>query len=511
MTIMEAKQYKELEARVTGARYLLDPLANLIAPLIDLRAMIGAAGLMPLSITAAALDHPFLRRALDAVSDGTEPAEIAAMGLEEAARQSANGEKERVLFLAFACILLQTSTPDLRGELELFLRRKAGLRSLANLLEAVYLPHQVLRRDGQDLTLEKVLELGSSHDALGWCLAGLKSQELENLDTACDTSRRVRETCLRLHPFAASFQDFLSSPEVDRMEPSDLLGVLRFGFLAGADMVAAFHALSSAHQAGRAGPFSTFLLGMLHLYHLEDIPYEPVLSFRCILESAKGGLPIASVWAAAFCESRRPPAFPGTAVPREVSGGEVFSQGEIDHLLDAISIEGPTEPPPAWYKPDLAERFRLAAGFCWLGTGLESRARRSLEAGETKTVWDCLRRGAVFQEGWALSAVAGAWAGIARGVASTCPGSVAALRSFTVTQAAARVIVALFAANSPDEEFLPGLAERLETGKDLPRDPALAAAIRKELGKTRAETTLDGSLDQAEINQLLGKVAGGES
>ena len=97
------------------------------------------AGLLGISEAAARLDHPFLRQALAAVVDGTEPVEVVAAGLEEAGRQPGPGEKERALFLAFSCLLLQTAASDLEGEL---LRARMGWDPFA--LET--LPHQALRR-----------------------------------------------------------------------------------------------------------------------------------------------------------------------------------------------------------------------------------------------------------------------------------------------------------------------------------------------------------------------------
>ncbi|HRY79138.1 MAG TPA: hypothetical protein P5313_01850 [Spirochaetia bacterium] len=500
------------------------PLPVLLKPLGALKSEAERSGLLVIEDLARVIDHPVLGNLLSLAVDGMSPGDLAAFGLGAAVGKD-SGEATRILLFTFFAVLLQTASRDTESELRSFLERKSPCRSIADALIRGTMPLHYERLLGGKPGLREIVEGAGASDAHSLYIGGLLSLGLPDLGEAVDLLDRFRSAYGRIHPFQWAFQDYLSTLEVEKGGTEGLLGVLRFGFLAGPAMSESFHLLSRVRDTGRAGPFTNFLLGMLHLYREESVPYDAEKAFALVLDSADQGSALGAEWKAGFLGSRQTPAFPGNAVPRSIRGTEVFSAGEIDLLLAAFGDPGAGENPavPAWYDPERAAEDLLGPSPGWSGLCLRARAVRAAAAGTTDEAWGFVRRCAVLGESWAVATVVGAWSGSTLGLFAPKEDGLSGglvipsgLSASSLVKAIrgdrrSRPIVVLAARHPLHRTDAAALAERLEGG-GAPRDPELQTLLRTELDKAEAaDRNAPGAMTQAEIDELLGNTPRVES
>lgn len=500
------------------------PLPALLKPLGAIKSEAERSGLLVIEDLARAIDHPVLGSLLSLAVDGMSPGDLAAFGLGAAVGKDA-GEATRILLFTLFAVLLQTASRDTEFELRSFLERKSPCRSIADALIRGTMPLHHERLLGRKPGLREIVEAAGAADAHSLYIGGLLSLGLPDLGEAVDLLDRFHSAYGRIHPFQWAFQDYLSTPEVERGGTEGLLGALRFGFLAGPAMPESFQLLSQVRNSGRSGPFTDFLLGMLRLYREESVPYDAEKSFALVSDSANRGSALGAEWKARFLGSREIPAFPGNAVPRSIRGTEVFSAGEIDLLLTAFGdpAERPTPSVPARYDPERAAEDLLGPSPGWSGLCLRARSVRAAGAGNTEEAWGFVRRCAVLGESWAVATVVGAWSGSTRGlfalredglsgglVIPSGP-SASSLVEAIRGDRSSRPIVVLAARHPLLRTDAATLAERLEGG-GAPRDPELQTLLRTELDKAEAaDRNASGSMTQAEIDELLGNTPRAES
>ncbi len=306
--------------------------------------------------------------------------------------------------------------------------------------------------------------------------AGLKALALEDPEEACRLLRLVHR--IRLHPFAWAFEDYLSSREPSLYGPEDLQGVLCFGFRSKPDMPRCFALLSAARDAGRAGPFAIFLLGMLHLYHLEGVPYEPREAFGLIREAAGSGLRIALAWTARFCQNRRAPFFPARAIPRSIRGDQELSVEEIDGILGALSPAEQTDT-PEWYDPEEGARIVSLHDVGWDGPALRHKAEWEINHGDPRTSLQCIHRGIVLDEAWAFAAFSAGFVGSVDSLFRVEPSKLASLRELLTRGASYRSILPLARRYEGCRAYVMEAADLLDAGNGVQRDAAAAGMIRR--------------------------------
>jgi hypothetical protein len=497
---------KSLQERIRGFAYSAAPMEQLIPIFCDIQELAKSVGLLALSFEIEFIDDRALARSLARIIDGCETAEVAATALEHCSSLDAPPMQQRELFIACFCVLLQDALPRLEQRLREFLRQKNPAASIVRLLGELHMPHtHRLRTRLRESPVSKtryldIIDRDAPWDALAYYGAGLEAVALVGLDASFNVLSSVH--AMRFHPFAWAFQDYLESSEPDHSKPADLLGVLRFGFLASPDMPACYRLLAAAHERRRAGPFATFLLGMLHLYHLEDLPYLPERALRLVSEAAAAGLPIAVAWGSRFYLETRPPFFPTEAIPRRIQGSEALSQDEIGELLLAISPGEKGDRAP-WRDEERRYRMVDEAAVSWDWFVLHEKAGRSLARGDVQTCWTCLERGVVLNEPWARATIAAALASVPGGLLRACPSRVAGLRDFALGGTAWRPTLLLAVHDSLCTEYLKSVAQMLITGEGLPRDQELGERIIAELSSRKAGRGASGEMTQEEIDQLL--------
>lgn len=493
------------------------PLPDLLKPLTTLKSEAERGGLLAIGDLARHIDHPVLRCLLSLAVDGMILGDLAAFGLEAAVGKGAD-EQARILLFTLFSVLLQGNMDNAEAELARFLDTASPCRSLADALMRAYMILHRERIRGREAGLREILERAYTTDAHSLYRGGLLALETPDPREASEILDRFRTAYESIHPFQWAFQDYLSTSEVERGGVEGLLGVLRFGFLAGPSMPSSFSLLSRVRDSGRAGPFSSFLLGMLHLYREESVPFDPEKAYVLFTESADRGSALGAEWRARFLGSRESPAFPGNAVPRSVRGTEVFSSGEIDQLLSAFGdpAEGPTPAVPAWYDPKKATEVLLTQAPGWSGLCLRARAVQTAAAGSAGEARTLVLRGAVLGESWAVATVVGAWSGSSRGLFAPREGGlsgglvlppgpltkelIAAIRG----DRRSRPILVLAVRHPLHRTDAAALVEHLEGGGE-PRDPDLTSLLRTELDRAEAaDRNASGAMTQAEIDELLG-------
>ena len=231
------------------------PLPALLKPLGTLKSEAERSGLLVIEDLARAIDHPVLGSLLSLAVDGMSPGDLAAFGLGAAVGKD-SGEATRILLFTFFAVLLQTASRDTESELRSFLERISPCRSIADALIRGTMPLHHERLLGGKPGLREIVEAAGAADAHSLYIGGLLSLGLPDLGEAVDLLDRFRSAYGRIHPFQWAFQDYLSTPEVERGGTEGLLGVLRFGFLAGPSMPESFQLLSRVRDTGRAGPFT---------------------------------------------------------------------------------------------------------------------------------------------------------------------------------------------------------------------------------------------------------------
>jgi hypothetical protein len=497
---------KSLQERIRSFAYSAAPLEELIPIFCIIQELAKSVGLLALSVEIEFIDHQFLARSLARIIDGCETAEVAAAALENCSAIDAPSMHQKVLFNAYFCILLQDASSDMKGRLREFLRQENPAAAILRRLGELHMPHshklraRLRESAGSEAKFLKIIDREAHWDALAYYGAGLEAFTLDELDASYNVLSNVH--AMRIHPFAWAFQDFLESSEPDHSKPADLLGILRFGFFAEPDIPACYRLLAAAHESGRAGPFATFLLGMLHLYHLEDLPYLPERALSLVSEAAGAGLPIAVAWASRFYLESRPPFFPTGAIPKRIQGSEALSQDEIGELLFAIS-PGEKEDRAPWRDEDRGSRMVDEAGPCWDWFLLYTKAERSLDRGDVQTCWKRLERGVVLNESWACITIVAAIAGAAGGLLHAYPSRLAELRDFALRQKAWRTSLLLALHDSLCSEHLESVAQMLITGQGLPLDQEPGERIIAELSSQKAGRRATGEMTQEEIDQLL--------
>jgi hypothetical protein len=497
------------------------PLGSLLGPLGALSSEARRSGLLSVEALSSGIDHPVLRSLLFVAINGMSPGDLVAFGLGAAIGKDA-AEATRILFFTRFAVSLQSGDEAAEAELLRFLARNSPCRCLADALMITTMPLHWKRLQGREPELAELIGCARASDAQGLFIGGLLTLGVPNLDEAVELLARFRSAYETIHPFQWAFQDYLSTQEVERCGVEGLLGVLRFGFLAGPDMPESFRRLATLRDSGPAGPFSSFLLGMLHLYHEESVPYDPEKAFALFSESADQGSALGAEWRARFLESREPPAFPGGAVPRSVRGTEVFSGGEIANLISAFSSpeDGTTPAAPGWYDPGKVSATLLRQAPGWSAYCLRSHASRAASQNDAAKSWDYIMRGAVLQENWAVATVVGAWTGLPVGLfeapeegflprAQGLSGpSAEALRTRIRADRRSHPLLVLAANPHAYREGLAVLAERLAVGSGVPRSPELAARLKAELeAAERRDRAGSGELSQADIDLLLGQNA----
>ncbi len=267
-------------------------------------------------------------------------------------------------------------------------------------------------------------------------------------------------------------------------------------------MPVCYRLLTGAYQSGEAGPFATFLLGMLHLYHLEGLPYLPDRALRLVSEAAEGGLSIAVAWTSRFYIEKRPPFFPTGAIPRRIQGSEALSQDEIGELLFAVSPGEKIDRAP-WRDEERGSRIADEAEPGWDGFLLATKAERSLARGDVATCWTYLERGVVLNEQWARTTIVAALAGAPGGLLHECPSPIAELRDFALRKSSSRTTLLLALRDSRCSEYLESVAQMLITGEGLPRNRALGERIAAGLAFKNVGRRATGEMTQQEIDALL--------
>lgn len=494
------------------------PLHKLLGPLVALKTEAERCGLLAVGGLVQHVDHPVLGSLLSRAVDGMTLGELAAAGLEASIGKSADEQARILLFTQFA-VLLQGNMDTAKAELQHFIDSSSPCRSLADTLIRAYMPLHQERLHGREAVLQEILDKAYTTDAHSLYRGGLLAVEASDPGEAAELLDRFRAAYQSIHPFQWAFQDYLSTPEVERCGVEGLLGVLRFGFLAEASIPASFRLLSYVRDTGRAGAFIYFLLGMLYLYREEAVPYDPEKAFSLFSESADRGSALGAEWKARFLTAREIPAFPGNAVPRFVRGNEVFSSGEIGLLLSAFGspAEGAMPTVSAWYDPDRAAAALLGPAPGWSVSCLRVRAIQAAAVGKAFEARDYLLRGAVVVNPWALGTVVGAWCDSAKGLfapredGDPCgyilpPGPAAtALRTAIRDDKRFRPMLVLAAGSPWWREELAGLADRLEAEARPQKDADLAALLRRELERHHTQTRSgSGEMTQAEIDELLG-------
>ncbi len=487
-------------------RFATEPLPTLLGPLLALKSMVETQGLLAMDAIVPRIDHPVFRNLLSEASEGLPPVRLIVLGLEAAVATASADEKTRIGLFTLFSLLLQSADKDAESLLRRCMQGTSPLRAIAETLIKIYTPFHWKRLQGLESELQDVVNSGCSGDAHTLYDGALVVLGLDELDNAIESLDWFRSRFGQLHPFLWAFQNYLETQEVERAGEEGLLGAIGFGFLSQADMPAAFKALTELRVSGRLGPFTAFLLGMLYLYHEESVPYDPKTAFLLFKAAAGKGLPLAAEWYAKFLESSEVPAFPGRAVPSEVSGGEVFSADELTQLLGAISPpDAGTGMParPDWYDPETAATVRHNTAPGWSAPLLEAQARRAASLGNAADAWEHIRHGAVLGERWAVSTVVGAWAGDSGGVLPDQADKRALLRDTIRNDRRSRPILALAGRFHEHQEALSKLAGALDSGAEVPHDPILVNRIRMELASFKQKHEAAGGLSQADIDKML--------
>lgn len=503
-----------------------EPLKALMVPLLDLKALAEAHGLLALEDVIPLIDHPVFRTLLSSVANGDSPVELIVSSLHSGTTAYSVAEKDRIAFFTFFCLLLQRASKNSDVLLHRCLEGKTPLRSIVMMIIEIYMPFRHKKLNNIDFSLQEVVDDGCSFDARTLYVSAVVALTISEIGNAVETLNWFRSGFRQLHPFLWAFQDYLESTEVERAGEEGLLGALKFGFLSSADMPGAYTALSALYASGRSGPFTNTLLGMLYLYNEESVPYDLGKAFALFSESAAQGSALGAEWRARFLESREPPAFPGDAVPRSVRGTEVFSAGEISNLLLAFSSpeDRTSSEPPLYYDPGKVSATLLRQAPGWSAYGLWAHAARAASANDAEKSWDFIKRGAVLKENWAVATVVGAWTGLPvglfevreddsiprdQGLSGT---SAEALRACIRADRRSHPVVVLAAQPHAYREDLATLAERLTVGKGVPRNQELASRLKAELdAANRKDQSGDAILTQEDIFKLLGQNSETES
>jgi len=484
---------------LSKVRFATEPLPTLLRPLMALKSMAQTQGLLAMDAIAPRIEHPVFRRLLLEASEGLPPVRLIVSGLESAASATSADEKTRIGLFTLFSLLLQSADKDTESILQKCMQGTSPLRAIAETLVKIYTPFHWRRLQGLESELQDVIDSGCSRDAHTLYDGAMVVLGLDELDNAIAALEWFRSRFGQFHPFLWAFQNYLETQEVERAGEEGLLGAIGFGFLSQADMPAAFKALTELRVTGRLGPFTAFLLGMLYLYHEESVPYDPKAAFLLFKAAAGKGLPLAAEWYAKFLESSEVPAFPGRAVPSEVSGGEVFSADELTQLLGAISPPDTGKAMPArpdWYDPETAASVRHTTAPGWSVPLLEAHARRAASLGDAALAWEHIKHGAVLGASWAVSTVVGAWAGEAGGVLPEQADKRTLLRDTILHDRRSRPILALAGRSHEHQEALSKLAA-------ASHDPMLVKRIRMELASFKQQHEAAGGLSQADIDKML--------